>query len=189
MRSCLLSFFLFVGLVFSACTEDYLTQTSSDQTAVMSDYDADDYIFSDDATVVAKGKPGGGKPPPPPNPVIVFAEGNDLKVMNSDGSNVRVVYTHESSVHFPVWDFSGTRLAFISSYDLWIVKLEDEKWNAELLMSGAGTWPTFLPAGKSIVVNGRNSDHLLYVPISEGEDSSLPPDSGYPTRSIIPTAD
>ncbi len=47
-------------------------------------------VAADAESVLSKkgGKPGGGDPPPPPDPAIVFSDGNDLKVINSDGSGV-----------------------------------------------------------------------------------------------------
>ncbi|MCH8121973.1 MAG: hypothetical protein IH853_02515 [Bacteroidetes bacterium] len=113
------------------------------------------------------GKPGGEDPQPPPNPAIVFSDGNDLKVINSDGSNERVVLNNGSPVYRPVWDFKGERFAFTaSSGDLWKINVDGS--SPQLLMSKAGYGPAFSPDGASIVFEDCSSGNLLSIPSSGG---------------------
>jgi Tol biopolymer transport system component len=66
------------------------------------------------------GKGGGGKKPPPdeppPDPAVAYELGDDLYVMNDDGSNVNLLLTAEEaggSIRYPTWSPDGTQLAFL----------------------------------------------------------------------------
>ncbi|MHC4339434.1 MAG: TolB family protein [Planctomycetota bacterium] len=65
------------------------------------------------------GKGGGGKKPPvdppPPDPAIAYELGDDLYVMNADGSNVTLLLAADEAggnIREPSWSPDGTQLAF-----------------------------------------------------------------------------
>ena len=62
------------------------------------------------------GKPGGGGKEPAPDPAIAYELGDDLYVMNDDGSNVNLLLAAEEaggSIRHPTWSPDGTQLAFL----------------------------------------------------------------------------
>ena len=104
-------------------------------------------------------KPGGGKPPkdePPADPAIAVvtpyhAAGNELWVMNADGSNKANVYSGDR-VRDPSWSPDGGSIAFKDWSELWrvdvtVVDGEPQGSNPTFLLDNILDGPEWSPGG------------------------------------------
>lgn len=101
---------------------------------------------------------------------------NTLRVMNADGSGVRVLFDEEfSHVNDLAWSPDGSRLAFDALYDggIWIVGV-DGSGLTQVSQGGGGAAPRWSPTGRQLafqssggiwVINDDSSGLRLVAPV------------------------
>jgi Tol biopolymer transport system component len=133
-------------------------------------------------------KPGGGKPPkddPPADPVIAVvtpyhAAGNEIWVMNADGSNNVKVHSGDR-VRDPSWSPDGSSIAFKDWSELWRVNVavvdgEVQGSNPTLLLENILGGPEWSPAGQG----SSMEDMILFTRDSLRDLEVIPATGGIP---------
>jgi Tol biopolymer transport system component len=146
-------------------------------------------------TILKKG--GGGKPPkdppPPADPAIAYTNGDELMVMNADGSNQTEVYSSSDMAGHPTWSPDGTSIAFLIDVS---GTLDRELWRIDVtfvdsvpqgsnayMLSDKSYWnPAWSPAGDVIAFPKRIYDpsvgndtprEIRTIPAAGGVETTL----------------
>lgn len=91
---------------------------------------------------------------------------NQIWVMDTNGGN-RVELTNDNDNHFPAWDPTGKRLAFVSdrsgNNDIWMAELDGARMVQLTNYLGDDTTPEFTPDGRYLIFSSQRGGETHHI--------------------------